>query len=197
MATNISTDQVKELRDKTGISIMQCRKALDEAGGDMEKAMIILRKKSGELAAKRADRTFGAGTVASYIHATGNVGSMVILSCETDFVSGNDEFKALGRDIAMHVTASKPKYVRKEDITEGERSKAKEVFEAEVKGKTGEMKEKILEGKLNAYFADQVLMNQPYIKNPDITIQGLIDGAVQKFGEKIEVSKFVRLAVGE
>jgi elongation factor Ts len=198
MATNnITTEQVKELRDKTGISIMQCRKALDEAGGDMEKAIIILRKKSGELAAKRADRTFGAGTIAAYVHVTGNVGAMVVLSCETDFVSGNDEFKALARDIAMHITAAKPKYVKTDDITEAEKSKAKEVFEGEVKGKTGEMKEKILQGKLSAYFADQVLLNQPFIKNPDITIQGLIDGGVQKFGEKIEVTRFVRLGVGE
>ena len=197
MATNITTEQVKELRDKTGISIMQCRKALDEAGGDMEKAIIILRKKSGELAAKRADKTFGAGTIASYVHATGNVGTMVILSCETDFVSGNDEFKALARDIAMHITAAKPKYVKSDDITAEEKAKAKEVFENEVKGKTGEMKEKILQGKLAAYFAEQVLLNQPFIKNPDITIQGLIDSGVQKFGEKIEVTRFVRLAVGE
>jgi elongation factor Ts len=193
----ISTDQVKELRDKTGISIMQCRKALEEAGGDMEKAIIILRKKSGELSAKRADRTFGAGTVSAYIHATGNVGAMVVLACETDFVSGNDEFKALARDIAMHVTAAKPKYVKKADITETETAQAKEVFENEVKDKTGAMKEKILEGKLTAYFAEQVLVDQPFIKNPEITIQGLIDGAVQKFGEKIEVSRFVRFGVGE
>ena len=197
MATNISTEQVKELRDKTGISIMQCRKALEEAGGDMEKAMIILRKKSGELAAKRADRTFGAGTVASYIHATGNVGAMVILACETDFVSGNEEFKALARDIAMHITAANPKYLKSESITDEEKSKAKEVFENEVKDKPAAMKEKILEGKLSAYFAEQVLLNQPFIKNPDITIQGLIDAGVQKFGEKIEVSRFVRLGVGE
>ena len=113
-AKTVNTDQVKELRDKTGISIMQCRKALEEAGGDMEKAIIILRKKSGDLAAKRADKTFGAGTIASYVHATGNVGAMLVLACETDFVSGNDEFKALARDIAMHITAAKPKYVKKE-----------------------------------------------------------------------------------
>lgn len=197
MATNITTEQVKELRDKTGISIMQCRKALEEAGGDMEKAIIILRKKSGELAAKRADRTFGAGTIAAYVHATGNVGAMVVLSCETDFVSGNDEFKALARDIAMHITAAKPKYVKTDDITAEEKAKAKEVFENEVKDKTGAMKDKILEGKLSAYFAEQVLLNQAFIKNPDITIQGLIDAGVQKFGEKIEVTRFVRLGVGE
>jgi elongation factor Ts len=196
-AKSISTEQVKELRDKTGISIMQCRKALEEAGGDMEKAVIILRKKSGELAAKRSDRTFGAGTVASYVHATGAVGAMVVLSCETDFVSGNDEFKTLARDIAMHIAASNPKYLKVENITEEERTKAKEVFMGEVKDKPVAMQEKILEGKLAAYFKEQVLLDQPFIKNPDITIKGLIDAGVQKFGEKMEVTRFVRLGVGE
>ena len=191
---------------------MQCRKALEEAGGDTEKAIIILRKKSGDLAAKRVDRTFGAGTVQAYLHATGTVGAMVMLASETDFVSGNDEFKALARDIAMHVTASKPKFLRKEDITEAERAQVKEVLIEEMKKaeaekaasegkaskpKSAEMQEKILEGKLAAYFSEMVLLNQPFIKNPEITIQGLIDGAVQKFGEKIEISRFTRFAVGE
>lgn len=202
----ITTEQVKELRDKTGVSIMQCRKALEEAGGDMEKAAIILRKKSGDIAAKRTDRTFGAGTVQSYIHATGNVGAMVVLVSETDFVSGNDEFKALARDIAMHITAARPKYLRSTDISEAERTQVKEVLEAEMKKidaekggkpKPAEMQEKILEGKLNAYFGEMVLLNQPFIKNPELTIQGLIDSAVQKFGEKIEVARFSRLGVTE
>ena len=202
----ITTEQVKELRDKTGVSIMQCRKALDEAAGDMEKAIIILRKKSGDIAAKRTDRVFGAGTVQSYIHATGTVGAMVVLVSETDFVSGNDEFKALARDIAMHITAAKPKYLRTTDITEAERAQVKEVLEAEMikadaekggKPKPAEMQAKILEGKLASYFGEMVLLNQPFIKNPDLTIQALIDSAVQKFGEKIEVARFTRLGVAE
>lgn len=193
----ITTEQVKELRDQTGISIMQCKKALEEANGDMEKALIILRKKSGELAAKKGDRTFAAGTVQAYIHATGTVGAMVELVCETDFVSGNDEFKALARDIAMHVTASNPKFLKTTDIDENARAKAKEVFAEEVKGKPADMQEKILEGKLAAYFADQVLLNQPFIKNPELTIEALIQNAVQKFGEKIEIARFLRYAVLE
>ena len=199
----ITTEQVKDLRDKTGVSVMQCRKALEEAGGDTEKALIILRKKSGEMASKKSDRTFGAGTVQSYIHSNGTVGSMVVLMCETDFVSGNDEFKTVARDIAMHVAAIRPKYLKKEEITADEVAKAKEVFlkemedKGDLKGKPQAIQDKILEGKLNAYFAEQVLLNQAFIKNPDITIQGLLDGAMQKFGEKIEISRFTRLTVGE
>lgn len=193
----ITTEQVKDLRDKTGISIMQCKKALEEAGGDAEKALVILRKKSGELAAKKSDRTFAAGVVQSYVHATGTVAAMVELVCETDFVSGNDEFKTLARDIAMHVTASNPKFVKKEDIDEKARETAKSVFAEEVKDKPAAMQEKILEGKLNTYFADMVLLNQPFIKNPELTIEALVQVAVQKFGEKIEIARFVRFSVLE
>ena len=214
MAT-ITTEQVKDLRDKTGISVMQCRKALEEAGGDTEKAHIILRKKSGELSAKKADRTFGAGVVGAYVHATGSVGSMVTLMCETDFVANNEEFKVLVRDIAMHVTATNPKYGTSDAITEAERNAAKEVFENEMKkaeeedmekakaagkvfkAKPAEIKASILEGKLNAYFAEQVLVDQPFIKNPDVTIAALIDNAMQKFGEKIAITQFSRMAVGQ
>lgn len=193
----ITTEQIKELRDQTGVSVMQCKKALEEAGGDVEKALVILRKKSGELAAKKTDRTFGAGTVQSYVHSTGNVASMVVLMCETDFVSGNDEFKALARDIAMHITATNPKFLKKDDIDDSARAVAKEVFANEVKDKPKEMQEKILEGKLATYFGEMVLLDQPFIKNPAVTIQGLIDGAVQKFGEKIAIDRFARFAALE
>ncbi len=196
----ITTEQIKDLRDQTGVSVMQCKKALEETGGDIAKAIIVLRKKSGEMAAKKGDRTFGAGTVQAYIHATGNVGAIVVLMCETDFVSGNAEFKTLARDIAMHITASNPKFLTKEDITEEARSVAREVFMKEIddqakeKGKpmAQEMQEKVLEGKLATYFAELVLLNQPFIKNPELTIQGLIDAAVQKFGEKIAIGRFSR-----
>lgn len=193
----ITTEQVKALRDSTGISVMQCKKALEEAGGDTEKALVILRKKSGELSAKKADRTFGAGTVQAYVHSTGRVATLVELVCETDFVSGNEEFKALARDIAMHVTASNPKFLNKEEITEEAKNTAKEVFMKEVEGKPKEMQDKILEGKLATYFGEMVLMNQPFIKNPEMTIEALIAAAVQKFGEKIAVARFTRFAVLE
>jgi elongation factor Ts len=193
----ITTEQVKELRDATGISVMQCKKALEEAGGDREKALVILRKKSGEISSKKGDRTFGAGTIQAYIHATGSVGAIVELNCETDFVSKNEEFQALARDIAMHITATNPKFIRKEDVTEADQKTAKEVFEAEVKDKPAAMRAKILEGKLNTYFSEMVLLNQPFIKNPELTIQELIDAAVQKFGEKTAVGRFKRFKVLE
>ena len=188
---------VKELRDQTGISVMQCKKALEEAGGSMEKAMVILRKISSGMGAKKGDRTFKAGTIQAYIHANGTVGTMVELNCETDFVANNDGFKTLARDIAMHVTATNPKFVRKGDITDADRKIATEVFEAEVKGKPEAVRAKILEGKLSAYFAEMVLLDQPFIKNPDITIQGLIDAAMQKFGEKTDVGRFTRFKILE
>jgi elongation factor Ts len=194
---NITTAEIKALRDETGLSIMQCRKALEEAGGDKEKAKILLSKKSGDIASKKGDRTLGAGTIAAYIHASGNIASMVELSCETDFVSKNDEFKALAKDIAMQVAATNPAYLKREDINEQERSKAAEAFKGEVEGKPEEMKEKILSGKVDAYFAEKVLLEQPFIKNPDQKIQDLINGAVQKFGERTEIRRFARFSVSE
>ncbi len=191
----ITTEDVKKLRDMTGISVMQCRKALEEAGNDFDKAIVILRKRGAEVAAKVADRTLGAGVVASYIHATGTVGSMVELYSETDFVSGNEEFKKLAYDIAMHITASNPEFLKVEDITKEAKNLAKEVFAKEVAGKPEAMKEKILEGKLKSYFAERVLLLQPFIKNPELTIGALIEGAVQKFGEKIEIGRFVRFSI--
>lgn len=193
----ITTEQIKDLRDRTGVSVIQCKKALEEAGGDIEKALVILRKKSGEISAKKGDRTFGAGTVQAYIHSNGSVGSLVELVSETDFVSGNEEFKALARDIAMHVAASNPTFITKEEIDEKTRATATEVFAAEVKDKPKEIQEKILAGKLDTYFSEQVLMNQPFIKNPDLTIAALIDAAVQKFGEKIAVARMSRFKVLE
>ncbi len=193
----ITTEQIKELRDRTGVSVMQCKKALEEANGDFEKAIIILRRKGADAVAKKGDRTLGAGTVASYTHAGGSIGAMVELFSETDFVSNNDEFKSLARDIAMQVAATKPEFLKREDISEDARNAAKEVLLKEVEGKPEEMKEKILEGKLKAYFEDKILLEQPFIKNQELTIEVLISNAVQKFGEKIEIGKFVRFAISE
>ncbi len=194
-------DMVKQLRDETNVAIMQCKKALEDAGGDMEKARIALRKKSAEIATKKADRTLGSGVVAAYIHGNSTVGAMVELNCETDFVAKNEDFKQLAYDIAMHVAAVAPKYRVEEDIQEVERAKAIEFFKEEVDkqmaGKPEEIKQKALDGKISAYFAEQVLMKQPYVKNPDITIAQLIEGAVQKFGEKTELARFSRFVVGK
>lgn len=191
----ITTEQIKALRDMTGVSVIQCKKALEEAQGDQEKALDILRKKSKDIAAKKSDRTFGAGVVAAYVHSNGTVGAMVELVTETDFVANNQEYKNLARDIAMHITASNPMFVRTTEIPEAEQTKARELFAGEVAGKPAELQEKILSGKVASYFAERVLMEQPYIKNPDVTISGLIEQAIQKFGEKIDIGRMSRFSI--
>lgn len=191
----ITSDAIKALREKTGISVMQCKKALEEAGGDMEKAEIILKKKGAAIAEKKGDRELGGGTVASYLHANGSIGVMVELLSETDFVSNNADFKKLAYDIAMHISATDPQFIRRSEVSENEMKKAEEVFAADTAGKPEELKAKILEGKLNAYFKDKVLMEQEFIKNPEQTIKTLIDEAVQKFGEKIDIGRVARFAI--
>lgn len=191
----ITSTQLKELRDKTGISVMQCKKALEEAEGDMDKAVIILKKKRSEAAEKKSDRELGAGAIGYYIHNTNEVAALVLLASETDFVSKNEEFVTLARDIAMQVTATNPTYISREEVPAEVLEKAKEVFKAEVQDKPADMQEKILEGKLSAYFKEQILLEQPFIKNPEVTIGEMITGAVQKFGENVSVIKVSRLSV--
>ena len=197
----ITTELVKGLRDITGVSIMQCKKALEEVGGDMEKAKMILQKKSADTAMKKSDRTLGAGVVSSYIHSTGNVGTIVELLCETDFVAKNEEFKNLARDIAMHATATNPHFLKLDDIDQHSMDLAKEMFAKEVEeqsaqaNKSDDMKAKIIEGKLGAYWKERVLLDQAFIKNPEMSIKDLIQSATQKFGEKIELSRFVRFSI--
>jgi elongation factor Ts len=174
---------------------MQCKKALEEAGGDMDKAVIILKKKRSEAAEKKSDRELGSGTVGVYVHNTGEVASMVLLGCETDFVSKNPEFIALAKDIAMQVAATNPSYISRAELPDTALEKAKEVFAPEVEGKPEEMKEKIMEGKLSAYFREQILLEQPFIKNPDITVGEMVTGAIQKFGENASVVKISRVSV--
>jgi elongation factor Ts len=191
----ITTEQIKELRDLTGVSVMQCKKALEEAEGDFEKAQILLRKQSAKAADKKADRTLGAGTVATYLHAGGNVGAMIELLCETDFVSKNEEFKALAREVAMQVAATAPEFVDDSQIDEGVKAKATEIFAGEAEGKPEEIKAKIIEGKLQAYFAEKTLVNQPYIKDGEKTVGGLLQEASLKFGEKIQIGRISRFSV--
>ena len=162
----ITSTQLKELRDKTGISVMQCKKALEEAEGDMEKAVIILKKKRSEAAEKKADRELSAGAIGAYVHNTNEVAAMVMLACETDFVSKNEEFIALAKDIAMHVAASTPTYISKDELPEDAIEKAKEVFAPELEGKPEDMKEKIMEGKLSSYFKDQILLRAGLHQKP-------------------------------
>jgi elongation factor Ts len=191
----ITSVQLKELRDMTGISVMQCKKALEEAGGDMEKAVIILKKKRSEAADKKSDREIGAGAIGSYVHNTNEVATLVLLGCETDFVSKNGEFVALARDIAMHVAATNPTYITKAEVPAEALKKAEEVFAAEVMDKPADMQAKIIEGKMASYFKEQILLEQPFIKNPETTIGEMITGAVQKFGENVSVVRFSRLSV--
>lgn len=191
----ITSAQLKELRDKTGISVMQCKQALEEAEGDMEKAVIILKKRRSEAADKKSDRKLGAGAVGSYVHNTKEVAAMVLLASETDFVSKNEEFVALANEIAMHVAATAPTYISRDDVPAEAVEKAKEVFAPELEGKPEDMKEKIMEGKLASYFKDQVLLEQDFIKNPDNTIGEMITGAVQKFGENISIANISRVSV--
>lgn len=191
----ITTEQIKELRDLTGVSVMQCKKALEEAEGDFEKAKIILRKQSAKAADKKADRTLAAGVVASYIHSGGNVGAMIELMCETDFVSKNEEFKALAYEVAMQVAATAPEFVDASQIDAAVKEKAAQIFAEEAEGKPEDIKAKIIEGKLQSYFAEKTLVDQPYIKNGDQTVGGLLQEATQKFGEKIQVGRISRFSV--
>ena len=192
----VTTESVKELREMTGVSIMQCKKALEEAKGDMEKAKVLLAKKGSSIADKKSGRTLGSGVIQAYTHGTNAVAGVVILSCETDFVAKNEEFVKLAYDVAMQVAASSPEFLTREEIKEKDMKAAKEVFNEEVKDKPKNMQEKILEGKLNAYFKDKILLEQAFIKDSDKTIQNLLEEATQKFGERIEITKFERFAVG-
>lgn len=189
----ITTDIIKELRERTGVSVMQCKKALEEAGGDLAKAEVILKKHSAASAEKKADRSLAAGAIGSYTHE-GTIGAMVLLSCETDFVAKNPEFAALARELAMQVAATSPVYTTADEIPEDAKQAAISVFEKEVADKPKEMQAKILEGKLSSYFSDQVLLDQPFIKDEGKTVRDLLNEATQKFGERVEVTRFVRIS---
>ncbi|MEK7192941.1 MAG: elongation factor Ts [Patescibacteria group bacterium] len=192
----VTLDEIKELRDLTGVSIMQCQQALVAAGGDKAKALIELKKKSSAIADKKADRTLGSGVVGVYSHG-GNIGAMVKLLCETDFVANNPEFRELASDIAMHVAAMAPEFVSDKMISEPLREELKSSFLAEVSGmqKPDEVKAKIVEGKLASYFGERTLLDQPFVKNGDMTVGQLIKSAIQKFGENIQVESISRIAV--
>ncbi|HEV3245470.1 MAG TPA: elongation factor Ts [Candidatus Paceibacterota bacterium] len=189
------SDTLKQLRDETGVSIMQCRKALEEAGGDIEKAKVILRKASAAIASKKSDRELGAGVAAAYTHAGGQVLGAVVLSCETDFVSKNADFGKLAYEIAMQVAAMNPQFRSRDDVKESDLRAAREVFEEEVKNVPEQAREKALQGKLDGYLAERVLLEQSFVKDQSVTIRELIDSHIQKFGEKIEVARFERLSV--
>jgi elongation factor Ts len=193
----VTAEQIKQLRDMTGISMMECKKALEESKGDVQGALAHLKKKGIEVASKKSDRTLGAGIIQSYVHSNGSIGALIELYCETDFVARNEEFKALAYDIAMHITATNPVYLSADKISDEIKKETREMFTKEVAemNKPEDIKEKILQGKIDAYLSERTLLSQLFIKNPDETISSLINNRIQKFGERIEVGKFVRFSL--
>ena len=190
---------VKELREKSGAPMGDCLKALQEAKGDMENAFVVLRKRGMASAAKKASRTTNEGAVGNYIHAGGKIGVMVEINCESDFVARTDDFKGLLTDIAMHIAAVDPRYVRKEDVTPADMAREKEVYSAQAAatGKPPAVVEKIVEGKLGKFYEEFCLLQQPFIKEPSVTIEELIKQKIAKLGENISVSRFARFKVGD
>ncbi len=198
MAT-ISADLVKQLREKTGAGIMDCKAALTENNGDMEKAVEYLRKKGLATAAKRAGRAVSEGTIQSYIHMGGKLGVMVEVGCETDFVAKNEEFQEFARNIAMHIAASNPLGITAEDIPQEVLDKELEIYKAQAKetGKPDNILDKIAQGKLQKFIKESSLVDQPYVRNPDITIADLLNELIAKIGENISIKRFARFQVGE
>jgi elongation factor Ts len=196
---NISATQVKELREKTGAPMMDCKQALTEAKGDMEQAVVVLRKKGVSVAAKKATRVTSEGSVASYIHAGGKIGVLVEINCESDFVARTEDFKELVHDIAMHIAASDPKFVRKEDVTPEAYEREKDIFRAQAiaSGKPANIAEKMVEGKMAKFYEEVCLLEQPFIKDQTLSIAQLIAAKIGKLGENIAVRRFARFKVGE
>lgn len=195
----ISASVVKELREKTGAGMMECKKALEATGGDIEKAITFLREKGMATAQKKSGRTVKEGLVTSYIHAGGKIGVIVEVNCETDFVARNDDFKNLTKDIAMQIAAVKPLYVKREDVPADVLAKEKEIYLTQAKnsGKPEKIWDKIVEGKLEKYYEEVCLYDQPFIKDPNLKIKDLVIQAISKIGENIQIRRFARFQVGE
>jgi len=196
---NISAAQVKELRDKTNAPMMDCKNALTESKGDVEGAIVILRKKGIATAAKKATRATSEGSVSSYIHAGGKIGVLVEVNCESDFVARTDDFKGLMHDIAMHIAATDPRFIRKEDVTPEAFEKEKDIYRAQAAatGKPAPVIEKIVEGKMGKFYEEVCLYEQPFIKEQTITVGQLIATVIGKLGENISVRRFSRFKVGD
>lgn len=195
----ISASVVKELRDKTGVGMMECKTALQEAGGDMEKAIIYLRERGLASATKKAGRVAADGLVTAYIHAGGKLGVLLEVSCETDFVAKTEAFQSLSKELAMQVAASNPQYVRREEVPAEILQREREIYKAQMgeSKKPAEILEKIINGKLEKYFEETCLLEQPYIKEPSRKVNALVAETVSKTGENIQVRRFVRYKVGE
>jgi elongation factor Ts len=195
----ISAAQVKELREKTGVGFMDCKSALAEVDGDLEKAIDILRTRGQARAAKRSGRSTGQGVVGSYIHTGGQVGVLVEVGCESDFVARTDEFQALVREIAMHIAAASPAYGTRAEVPEADVEREKSIFRAQFKdsNKPPVIVDKIVEGKLNSYYQQIVLLDQPSIRDPKTSIGDLVTEAIAKMGENITITRFERFKIGE
>lgn len=196
---NISASQVKELREKTGAPMMDCKQALTEAKGDLEQAVVLLRKRGISVAAKKASRATSEGAVESYIHAGGKIGVLVEVNCESDFVARTEDFKELVHDIAMHIAASDPKFVRKGDVTPEAYEREKDIYRAQAAatGKPPQVVEKIVEGKMSKFYEEVCLYEQPFIKDQTVSIAQLIATKINKLGENITVRRFARFKVGD
>ena len=197
--STISAKIVMQLREKTGAGIMDCKGALTECNGDMDKAIDFLRKKGLATAAKRADRAMTEGIVESYIHTDSKLGVLVEVNCETDFVAKNDDFKAFAKNIAMHIAATNPVGIRPEDVSEEIINKEKEIYRGQVleMGKPEKIADKIVEGKLKKYFKENCLMDQDYVRNPEMTIADLLNEMIAIIGENISIKRFARFKIGE
>jgi elongation factor Ts len=197
--SNISAAQVKDLREKTGAPMMDCKKALEESKGDLEQAIVHLRKKGIATAGKKASRMTSEGSVVSYIHAGGKIGVMVEINCESDFVARTDDFKELAHDIAMHIAATDPRYIRREDVTSADFDREKDIYrsQAAATGKPANVVEKIVEGKMEKFYEEVCLYDQPFIKEQTVTVSQLIATKIGKLGENIAVRRFARFKVGE
>ena len=195
----ISAETVKALRDKTGAGFMECKSALTDADGDLDKAVTILRKRGTAQAAKRAGRSTKQGITGSYIHPGGSVGVLVEINCESDFVARTDDFKTLVKEIAMHIAASSPTYVRVEDIPVEIVEREKDIFRSQLEGsnKPAQVIDKILDGKINSYYGQVVLLKQPSIRDPKTTVADLVAATIAKVGENISIARFARFKVGE
>jgi len=198
MAT-ISAATVKQLREKTGAGIMDCKEALSECNGDISNAVDFLRKKGLATAAKRAGRATTEGIIESYIHMDSKLGVLVEINCETDFVAKNDDFKEFAKNIAMHITATNPVSIRPEDVPKETIDKEKEIYRAQVldMGKPEQIADKIVDGKMKKYFKENCLMNQDYVRDSNITIEDLLNEMVAKIGENITIKRFARFKIGE
>ncbi|MDQ3827979.1 MAG: translation elongation factor Ts [Candidatus Tectomicrobia bacterium] len=194
----ISADMVKELREKTGAGMMDCKRALSETEGDIEKAIDYLRQKGLSDAAKRTGRTASEGVIGSYIHPGGKIGVLVEVNCESDFVARTEEFQLLVKDLAMHVAASNPLYLRREDVPEEAIAREKNIYEVQAKegGKPEKIVERIVQGKLEKFFQDVCLLEQPFVKDPDLSVNQRVSSAIAKLGENIVVRRFQRFQLG-